>query len=292
MGGSSVIGFQILKNFYENNMNMEYTFLSNKIPYKKGHMLDITKKKMVIEKILEINPDIIIHTAALTNVDLCENNNAMADLINVDGTQNLVDAAKLIKCKFVYISTSFVFDGKKKEYSESDETSPSTYYGYTKLRGEEIVKESKLSHLILRIDQPYYWTEKWQHTNSVLRVIQTLRAKKTLKEIIDWKNCPTYIPNFVTALKRLLEEQIEGIFHLVGSDFISRYDWAVEVARIFNLDEKKILPILSSELNLQAKRVNVKLNNKKILRVIDTHMAGVKEGIKEMKIIEKRYKQV
>jgi len=282
IGGSGMIGSKIVDHFLKTNNEVEFTYLTHNVPFRKGYHLDITKKENTVKLITKINPDILIHSSALANVDLCETNNSLADSINVNGTANIIEGCKVVKGKMIYISTSFVFDGSKQQYVEDDIPLPSTYYGFTKYGGEELVRNSDLSYLILRTDQPYCWVEKWQRINSVLRVLQTLRSGKVLKEITDWYNTPTYVPDFVHAIEKLFEDNAEGIFHLVGSEFINRYDWALKVANTFGLDKNLIEPITSDTLNLPAKRVNVNLSNRKIFQKTGIRMKVIEEGLIKM----------
>ncbi|EGP92876.1 SDR family oxidoreductase [Nitrosarchaeum koreense] len=283
IGGSGIIGSKIVRRFIESKNDVIYTYYENKIDVGIGHKLDIRKKDETIDIISKINADLIIHAAALTNVDLCEIDKKLADSINVEGTENIVTGCQRINCKIVYISTSFVFNGEKNKYFEEDEPSPTTYYGLTKLKGEKIVKNSKLSFLILRTDQPYDWKEKWQRTNSVLRVLQTLQERKILNEIMDWYNVPTYIPDFINALENLINCNLSGIYHVCGSDFVNRYEWSLSTAEIFGLDKNLIKPISSKSLNLPAKRVNVNLSNEKLFQKTGIKMMGIKDGIESMK---------
>jgi|TARA_B110000438_G_scaffold2361_1_gene2455 dTDP-4-dehydrorhamnose reductase len=283
IGGSGVIGSKFVKKFSE-NYNVHHTYFQNKIKtLKKGDKLDITNKKSTIDYIKKLKPNIVIHCAALANVDLCEEDKKLADKINVEGCKNIVESCKMTDSKLIFISTSFVFDGKKKEYFEKDKTSPSTYYGYTKVKGEEIIKKSGLSYLILRIDQPYCWIEDNQRMNSVLRVIETLKRKEILYEIEDWYNTPTYVPDLVFATLKLIKNNSNGIFHVVGSDFINRYDWSMYVAKKFKLDQTKIKSINSKKLDLTVKRPNINLKNLKISKEIKFKMNGIKEGVTLMK---------
>ncbi|MGH2575264.1 MAG: sugar nucleotide-binding protein, partial [Ignavibacteria bacterium] len=137
-------------------------------------------------------------------------------------------------------------------------------------------------YLILRTDQPYCWTEKWQHTNSVLRTINTLQSGKMHKEVADWYNTPTYVPDFVHVTAQLINDNMTGIFHLTGSDFINRYDWSIITANIFGLNTNLIQPITADNLNLPVKRVNVNLANQKLQQRIGIKMIGVKEGATKM----------
>lgn len=281
IGGSGVIGFNLIKNL-KNTDDVCYTFLKNKIFEPNGYQLDITNKENTINLINKINPDVVIHTAALTNVDKCETEKQLANSINVEGTKNIVEGAKKNKSKIVFVSTSAVFSGNKKENFEDDITDPISNYGFTKKNGEEIVQNSDLPYLILRTDQPYCWPEKWQHTNSVLRVIETLKSGTTLKEIADWFNTPTYVTDFVRSTTKLIQINETGIFHLVGPDFINRYDLALLTADIFCLKKEMIQAINSKELGLIAKRSNVKLNNEKIGKKTGILFFGIKDGLIDM----------
>jgi len=284
IGGSSVIGWNLLKFFTKQNLDVKYTFKKNQVNDKKGYFLDITNQKETEKLITKINPDIVIHTVALTNVDLCEREKKMANQINVDGTSNVIKSCQKTNSKIIYISTSFVFSENEKAYTEIDiPSNPKTNYGLTKLKGEKLILESQLKSLILRVDQPYFWKQPWQHTNSVLRVIDALSKKQEFKEITDWYNVPTYIPDFLNAVDALIKNNHTGIFHLTGSDFISRFDWALKTAEIFGLDKKLLVPIKSDQLNLDAQRENINLNNKKILDETGIKMKGIKEGLLDMK---------
>lgn len=286
IGGSGVIGFKLAVHFLKTGLDTELTYNNNNPGIGKTHKLDITNNGDTCNLIAETKPDIVVHATALTNVDLCETDRKLAYSINVGGTKNIVEGCNKINCKLVYVSTSFVFDGKKEIYSEDDPTSPSTYYGMTKLIGEELIKSSGLPYLILRTDQPYCWIEKWQHSNSVLRVLETLRAGKILKEIVDWYNTPTYVPNFINATSKLLDEKEIGVYHLVGSDFINRYEWSLVVAETFGLNKKMIEPINSNDLGLPAKRINVHLSNKKLFQKTGIRMLGIREGLMDMRRTE------
>lgn len=282
VGGSGVIGSYFVKSFAKENSDITYTYYKNKVSYTKGINLDVQDRDDTLKTLKKFQPDLIIIANALTGVDFCEANPSLAESINVKGTKNIVDGCKSVNSKLVFISTSAVFNGTKSEYSENDKPNPTGIYGLTKFQGEKIIQESNLPFLILRTDQPYCWKEKWQHTNSVIRVIENLEKNQQFKEVADWYNTPTYVPDFVNATKELIQKDLEGIFHLVGSDFISRYDWSQKVADIFHLKKNLIKPIDSSELKLPVERNNIKLNNNKLLQNTGYKMAGVEEGLRKM----------
>jgi len=283
IGGSGVIGFETIKKLRKLGHDVFFTYYKNKTPISNGFSIDIRDANKLTNIFQKIIPDVVIHTTAITNVDLCETNKELAIQVNVEGTSNIINECLKNKSKLVYISTSFVFDGTKPNYSEEDTTSPTTFYGITKEKGEKLVKNSGLSFLILRTDLPYGVREKWQHTNSVCRTIDTIESGKILNEIIDWYNKPTFVPNFVSVMIELIKNKEEGIFHIVGPDFIHRYDFSIIVSEVFKLDKNKINSIKSNKLQLAAKRVNVNLNTNKIKEKTKIKILGVKDGLIKMK---------
>lgn len=284
-GGSGVIGWNLTEFLKSKDNDVNFTFNKNKINHK-GNFLDITNEEDTINLITKLNPDIVIHSAALANVDLCERDRNLAYQINVNGTHNVIKGCQKIDSKIIYISTSFVFSKNDKAYIETDiPSNPGTYYGATKLEAEKSILESELKLLILRIDQPYFWKKSWQRTNSVLRVIEALSKKQSLNEVTDWFNVPTYIPDFLSATHELIKNNHTGIFHLTGPDFISRFEWALKTAEVFGLDSKLLIPINSEQLNLDAKRDNINLNNKKIQEKTGVKMRGINEGLLDMQKI-------
>jgi dTDP-4-dehydrorhamnose reductase len=282
IGGSGLIGSYFVKQLLKENHDLIHTYYKNKTHSTNAVYLDVQDRTYTIKTIKKINPELIIICNALTGVDLCEENPLLTNSINVKGTQNIVDGCTLINCKIVFISTSAVFDGTKNEYFENDQPNPTGVYGMSKLQGELIIKNSNLPFLILRTDQPFCWNEKWQHTNSVIQVIENLEKNEIFNEITDWCNTPTYVPDFIKASMKLIEKNSQGIFHLVGSDYIDRFSWAEKTAKIFNLKKKLINPIHSSELKLSVERKNICLNNDKLFQKIQHRMMGVDEGLQEM----------
>lgn len=288
-GGSGVIGSKFIRFFEGKEHEVHYTFLSNEhvIGSSVPHKLDISDRDAVVDLVKKVNPNIVIHTAALTNVDFCETNNDIAEKINVEGTRNVVDGCKGAGSKIIYISTSFVFDGKKEKFFEYDKRNAVNYYGLTKIRGENIVEKSGIPYLILRIDQPYTTTESWQKKNSVLRILENFQENKTIIEPSDWCNTPTYVENFIDVSAELIKMDKNGIYNVVGSDFLSRFEWAFKIADVFGGDKKLIQKISSGDLNLPAKRPNVHLDNLKAQKESGMRLVGVLEGMKMMRIYMK-----
>ena len=282
IGGSGFLGYFLHHALTKCGKETHSTFNTNIIKEKNFHLLNLENKDDVIKIIHETRPDTIIYAAGLTNVDLCEEDNKLARAINVNGIKNVIEGARKRDSKIIYISTSVVFSGKKNEYFEDDDPDPISFYGKTKLEGEIIVMNSGLRNLIIRTDQPYGWKKKWHHTNSVLRVSDYLKRDEILKEISDWYNTPTFVDDFITATTKLIDKQETGIFHVVGSDFLNRYDSAILTAEVFKLNNKLLKQINSSELKLPAKRSNVNLSTKKLFQKTGIRMSRFKNGLTQM----------
>ncbi len=258
-GVSGQVGSQVLNVSKHEN----YGIYFGTEPKKLGSNLfkvDIRNREDIFETIKKVEPDWIIHCAAATKVDLCETNREDARQINFDGTKNLVDAAKEVSSKFLYVSTDYVFDGNKGDYKETDQTNPINYYGVTKLEGELYVKNLG-DHLIMRTSHVYSNAGE----NFVLWVIKKLQSGN-LECPADMISSPTLAIELAEAVMKSIEKGLNGTYHAAGNQNISRYDFARKIANAFGYGESKIKPVKMSEINFTAKRpVNSSLNISKIL---------------------------
>lgn len=284
-GGSGRLGNNLTRFLLEYNYEIHYTF--NTYPCNISgavwHKVDITNKEKISKLIKKSNPDTVIHTSAVTNLELCENNKKLAYEVNVKGTKNIVNACKETNSKIIYISTSNVFSGEKNIYYEDDLPKPSNYYAFTKLIGENTVSESGLPFLILRTDQLYFWTNRIEKKTFVERVLDKLIKNEHVEVFVDWYNTPTFIPNFSYVAFKLIRKNKCGIYHVVGSDYVNRYEWALEIANVFGHDKTLIHPTLSSKTGMKAKRGNVHLSNTKVTNESGVKLLGIREGLNLMK---------
>lgn len=243
--------------------------------------LDITDKIATRDMLLKIRPDVVIHTAALTDVDYCEGHKEEAYKINVEGTKNIVDACNYTETRIIYISTDFVFDGKKGMYREDEKTSPVSYYGITKLGGEEETKKAK-NWTIIRTSVPYGWCNT--KLNFASWIIKELKEKRKVNIVDDQFTSPTYIENLAEAIKAIMTAEKKGIYHVAGSERISRYDFALKVASNFNLNSKYIHKITSAELKQKARRpYDSSLDVSKFQKEFKLKLFNVQEGLERMR---------
>ena len=245
----------------------------------KTEPLDIKNPHQVTELIEKYCPEVVVHSAALTNVDYCEKNRREAWLTNTQGTENVANACKKTGSKLVYISTAGIFDGKHAPYSETDRPNPPNYYAKTKLEGEHHTLALK-DCLIVRTTVPYGW-HPWK-LNFVTWVIDNLEKKKQVKIVTDQRNTPTYADDFANALLRLIELGEKGIYNVAGSTSISRFDFAAKIAKTFDLDKDFITPVTTEELAQTALRPSDdSLKIDKILK-LGIKTSTVDEGLRKM----------
>ncbi|MEN4007126.1 MAG: dTDP-4-dehydrorhamnose reductase [Methanobacteriaceae archaeon] len=284
-GGSGLLGSKFNKDSFEEYDKYDIIKTFNRNPENNCISLDITDHSDVLAKIESSNPDLVIHSAALTNVDYCEDHQNEAYEINVKGTENIVKACEKIDCKLIYVSTDFVFDGKKGMYDEDEKTNPLGYYALTKLQGEKLVQNSNLNYAISRVSVLYGWHRR---LNFVTWVINELKLENEINVVTDQYNSPTFADNAAEAMIKIFEKDRKGTYHIAGDERISRFDFAKNIAEVFDLDKNLINPVKSSEFVQKAKRPkDSSLSIEKARKDLKIKMLNTIEGLKEMKKFQK-----
>lgn len=216
--------------------------------------IDITKKDELQSKLHAIKPDFIVNTAAMTQVDACENNKEACDVLNVEVVKWITDVAANLNMHIIHISTDFIFDGIKGFYKETDIPNPLSYYGLSKLKSEEILQNSKVTFTILRTILVYGKVFDMSRTNIVLWVKQMLEEGKEITVVNDQYRMPTYVEDLALACKLVIDNKVQGVFNISSDTLLSILDIANQIAETFHLDKKLIKPISTSELNQTAIR--------------------------------------
>jgi dTDP-4-dehydrorhamnose reductase len=231
----------------------------NRISRKDGYRyfsLDISNREEVIRLISEVKPECIINTAAMTNVDACENDKPGCKALNIDAVSHLVEGAKLTNAYFVHLSTDFVFDGKKGPYREEDIPNPLSYYADSKLQSEKIVEASGLDWAILRTIIIYGVVDDVQRSNLVLWTKSSLEEGKSINVITDQFRSPTLAEDLADACIAAVLKRATGIFHIAGpeDDIDSIINLVKRIAGFYGLDQSLIKPVTSAELKQPAVR--------------------------------------
>ncbi len=246
-------------------------------------MLDITSRSDVKNLVVYFRPDVIINTAAYTNVDGCETNRELAWRVNVEGVRNLVNSARRVDAKLIHISTDYIFDGKNGPYTEDAIPNPINYYGRTKLASENEIKIGGIRFAILRTNV-LYGVGKNVKSNFALWLYQKLSNRESIKVVTDQIGNPTYVDDLAFAILKIVEFDKEGIYNVGGKDFVDRYTFAVKLAEIFGFDRELITPVKTSELNQIAPRpLKSGLITLKAESELGLKPYGVEDGIREFK---------
>jgi len=241
------------------------------------HFYDMTNKDSTIFQ--ETKPDIVIHTAGITNVDSCETDKELAYKVNVEGTENIIQGCKLNNSKLIYISTDFVFDGKKGNYKEEDTPNPLSYYGKTKLEAENLVKNSGLGYIIGRVAVLY---GAKQNNKLVSWCIEQLKKKEYTTLVADHMRTPTLVDDIAEALHILIQNKRTGTYHIAGSKTLSAFSMGLRIAEEFNFEKKYLKPIMAYKFKQLAKRPkNSSLNIEK-LQAEGVKMSNFTDGLRKI----------
>ncbi len=244
---------------------------------------DITDAKAIHRLFLELKPNVVIHTASETNVDRCDIERDRAWMINVIGTRNIADSCTETAAKLVYISTDYVFDGKKSLYTEDDSPNPIDFYGLTKLEGERQTIRRCKNSTVLRTSVLYGRHPTKQ--DFATWVINRLRQQQEITVVDDHFNTPTLAENLARMALEVAERDLRGVFHTSGCERISRYEFARKIAEKFDLNSSLIRPIKMKELDAWiAKRPrDSSLNTAKVQGLLGVAPLSINEGLNKLK---------
>ena len=248
------------------DISKEYNGIDKNINYNKYYSLDITNKEAVDKIIEETRPDVIIHCAAWTAVDLAEEetNKPKVYAINVEGTRNIAEACKKIDAKMLYLSTDYVFNGEGNSPWKTDDKdySPLNYYGKTKLEGEIAVSSILDKYFIVRIA----WVFGLNGNNFIKTMIKVGKTHNEVRVVNDQIGTPTYTFDLARLLVDMIETDKYGYYHVTNEgSYISWYDFTKEIYKQYGLDTK-VIPVSTLEYGLsKAKRpYNSRLDKSKL----------------------------
>ena len=210
--------------------------IGNNVTYRE---LDITDGLASNKLIIESRPDVIIHAAAMTHVDDCELNKIECYNVNVTATRFLIEAAKEIRARMVYVSTDFIFDGAAGPYKEDDEPKPVNYYGSTKLSAETEIVESGLDWSIVRTVL-VIGNASGTRSNIISWVRDKLKKGEKIKVVDDQFRTPTFTEDLAKGIGLVVEKNATGIYHISGKDLLTPYQIALKTAEHFRLDSSLI----------------------------------------------------
>jgi len=212
--------------------------------------VDITDADRVVDVIGRLRPDLLINAAGYTDVDGCESHQALAAAANAEGPGSLAYACHINHCKFIHVSSDYVFDGKKTDpYLPDDPIGPLNVYGQSKADGETLVRQSQCRHVIVRSS----WLFASHGNNFIKTMLSLFHQREEVSVVTDQVGCPTYAGDLAEALFAIAASDFEGTCHFCNAGHCSWYDYAVEIARQVR-SHVRVLPITSTQLNRSAIR--------------------------------------
>lgn len=216
--------------------------------------MDIANREEVIQVVSLHKPDVIINTAAMTNVDECEKEKQACMQLNVEAVKFLVEAAERTSAFLLHLSTDFIFSGEEGPYDEEGIPAPVNFYGESKLLGEQVVMERNIKWAIARTVLVYGIVPDMSRSNIILWVKGSLEAQKPIQVVDDQWRTPTLAEDLAMGCYLIAKQQAEGIFNISGSDMLTPYEMAMKTADFFGLDKSLITRTDSTKFTQPAKR--------------------------------------
>lgn len=240
--------------------------------------IDLESHKAIVELLEELRPQLVVHTVALTNVDQCEREPELAGHVNLDLAVNVARACAQCGIKLVHVSTDHLFAGDVSWADEDWTVSPRNVYARTKAEAEVGVLEHNPSSLVVRTNF-YGWGTRYRTSFSDF-ILQSLRTGKTLNLFDDVFYNPILIDSLVDATHELLEKGARGIFHVVGDERISKYDFGLKLAAHFELDAGLIRAVsIREQPQLVSRPRDMSLSNRKARLLLGRPVAGLSSDI-------------
>ena len=247
--------------------------------------VDITQDSSLDSILASMKPDLIINTVALTNVEFCESNPGLAHNLNVKAAKYIAEIAHNLHIKLVHISTDHVFDGENPWRNETDNPHPLNVYAATKLLAEEQVSQICPGSLIIRTNF-FGWGPSNRQSFSDW-IIQSIQNDKILTMFTDVLFTPIITDELVNATVQLVNIDAHGLFHISGKDRISKYDFALCLAKVFEYKTDNIIPISVDSFEFKATRPkDMSLNTNKASKTIGNSLPSVIESLKLLRKLE------
>ena len=243
-------------------------------------VLDITDSDSLRRIFEKGNYHTVINCAGMTGVDACERDPLAAFRANALSAGNLSEAAERYSFRLIHISTDYVFDGRKGNYSEADRPSPVNVYGQTKLYGEKMIDLN--NSIILRVSTPFGENVSGRKMTFIEFVLQKLMSGQPVDAAIDQITNPSFLPDILEFIKVAIDEDITGLYHLGVVESVSRYSFCMDVARVYGLDQDLVRPVSIDDLGMIAKRPkNTSFNLMRVKGIYKPH--GLSEAIEKLR---------
>lgn len=281
-GASGLLGANVVLEAWAKGWHV--VPVSHQHTLKNGVTVDFNDAKATRNLIDDVHPECIVHCAAAANIDWCEDNPIAAEYINTRVPEIIAESAKKIGARLVHISTDAVFYGEQANmrYRETDPTNPPSVYAHTKLLAEQAVMACLPQSLVLRVNF-YGWNFQPKHSLAEW-ILSKLSAQTPVPGFADVTFCPMLANDLCDVIFDLINNKATGLFHVVGGESISKYDFARLVAHTFAYDEQLVYPTSFKSAQLRALRSpNIALDVSKVECALERTMPNVADGLRRFK---------
>lgn len=246
--------------------------------------VDLTQPEAAARLVDDVCPEIVLHCAALANIDLAEANPALAERMNAQVPGEMAAAARRVGAVMIHISTDAVFDGVKGNYSETDAPNPLNVYARSKLAGEQMVLDANPDAIVARVNF-YGWSLTGQRSLAEL-FYDKLRAGHKIFGFTDVFFCPLQVNLLGEILLQMAQLRLSGVYHVVSREALSKYDFGCRIARLFDLDQNLIQPVSWKEAGLKAVRSpNLTLSTAKLAAALGEDLPDQQSGLERFRTI-------
>jgi dTDP-4-dehydrorhamnose reductase len=240
---------------------------------------DLNNPRILKRLLVGAAPEVVIHAAAIANLEACEKNPALAQQVNADLPGELAKLTRELGMKMVHISTDAVFDGEQGNYEETDEPNPLSVYSRTKLEGEQQVMAANPEAVVARVNF-FGWSLTGRRSLSEF-FYNNLSAGKPMKGFTDVNFCPLQVNQLAETLMEMVSLDLKGIYHVVSKDSLSKYEFGCRIADQFGFDKGLIAPVSWQDGGLTARRSpNLTLNVDRLTAALGAPMPGIESGIR------------
>lgn len=282
VGASGLIGGALLNEALRKKHNALGTSYKQNLSDPNFTTTDINSDDSVAKTFSQFKPDVVYACAALANVDYCQTHPEESRATNYDGIKRIANFCNEFNSRLVFLSTDYVFDGKKGPYTEEATPSPINFYGEHKLLAEQYVKANSKNHLIVRTTITF--GNERVEKNFYLVLKSKLSQGQLMKVPTDQFGSPSYNKSIAKALVELGDNDLQGVLNISSDSFLSRFEFALLIARIFDLNKDLIVPVTTPELNQAATRpMKAGLKIDKAKSILKTKLMSAEEALLDLK---------
>lgn len=285
-GANGLIGRKVIRLLLQDSNNQVYATSQKRIQFDSNvQFFTVNLIYSDINKLIEtIKPDVLFHCAAIASPDACEVDRYTCFKLNVEVTTRLASSCRDYGVHLIFLSSDFIFDGNKGDYTEEDLPAPISYYGETKLEAEKNLLDLNIGATIVRTSLVYGYEDHLARMNVALKVIDHLKNSKTYKVPFDQIRTPTFAEDLASALVRLAEKRLAGVYNVSGSEGVSVFDFSKRIANAFGLDERLLIPVSTKELSEPALRpLKTNLNIQKVIKEINFQPTTIDNSLNILK---------